>query len=184
VIVGPDMAEPAPLNLVLHCWGSNFRGKGGAYSWFAWKDRRIGIGVASNEIPYDWWTCYHENRETWKPWTDGVPRDITANRLLGFVDFVASKWGVDRDCVCVSGESMGGVGSAFMGLRYPERFAYVFSAAGVHDPAAIKGSGFHESYTRVCGRMESQIKHESGVLTFDYLGDPLWVLALENRRNG
>ena len=175
VIVGPDLVEPAPLNLVLHCWGSNFLGKGGAYTWFSWKDRHTGIGVASNQKPYDWWTCYHENRETWKPWTGGVTRDFTAKRLLSFADFVISKWNVDESRLCVSGGSMGGAGSAFMGIRYPQRFAYLFSSVGVHSPAAIKGGGFYESYARVCGLMEAEIKHESGLLTYDYLSDPLWV---------
>jgi len=175
VIVGPDLVEPAPLNLVMHCWGSNFLGKGGAYSWFSWKDRRIGIGVASNQKPYDWWTCYHENRETWKPWTGGVTRDFTAKRLLSFVDFVISKRKIDEGRLCVSGESMGGAGSAFMGIRYPDRFAYLYSSVGVHSPAAIEGGGFYESYARVCGAMQAEIKHESDLLTYDYLSDPLWV---------
>jgi len=178
VVVGPKLRSPAPLNLILHCWGSNLYGKGGAYSWFGWsRDRRLsGIGVASNQIPYDWWTCYHENLGTWRPWTEGVTRDFTPKRLLSFVDWMSGKWEVDKTRMCVSGESMGGSGSSYMCLRYPERFAYAYSSVGIHSPRTIKGGGFYESYARVCGRLESQIKHESGLLTFDRLDDALIAL--------
>ena len=171
VAIPEKMQKPAPLNLVLHCWGSNLYGKGGAYMWHSWKDKRTGIGVASNQIPYDWWTTYHENRGTLKAWTDGVSRNFTAKRLLGFVDWVCTKWPVDQTRICVSGASMGGSGSTFIPIRYPERFAYAYSAVGIHDPARVTG-GFHESYARVNGRMKFGIKHEGGMPAWEYLSDP------------
>ena len=174
VTVPDKVAKPAPLNLILHCWGSNLYGKGGAYSWHSWKDKTRGIGVASNQIPYDWWTCYHENRGTWRPWTEGLARNFTSKRLLAFVDWVSTKWQVDQTRLVVSGESMGGSGSTFMPIRYPKRFAYAYSAVGIHNPAAIKG-GFHESYARCVGRMAAKLKHESGMGVWDYLNDPLLV---------
>jgi len=175
VIVPAKVLKPAPLNLILHCWGSNFLGKGGAYSWHGWQDKTRGIGVASNQIPYDWWTCYHENAGTWKAWTDGVVRDFTPARLLAFVDWVSGKWAVDPARVCVSGESMGGSGSTFMPIRYPDRFAYAYSAVGIHNPASIKGSGFHESYAGNVGWMKARLKHASGQGVWDYLNDPMQV---------
>lgn len=175
VTVPMKRLKPAPVNLVLHCWGSNLYGKGGAYSWHGWKDKTRGIGVASNQIPYDWWTCYHENRGTWKPWTAGVTRDFTVKRLLAFLDWAGTKWQLDKARICVSGESMGGSGSTFMPIRYAGRFAYAYSAVGIHNPISIKPSGFYESYARVCGIDEAKIKHESGMATFDYLNDPLLV---------
>jgi hypothetical protein len=134
-----------------------------------------GIGVASNQIPYDWWTCYHENLGTWKAWTAGVTRNFTANRLSAFVDWVMTRYDVDKTRLCVSGESMGGSGSTFAPIRYGDRYAYAFSAVGIHNPAAIRPSGFYESYARVCGEMDARVKHASGMLTFDYLNDPLLV---------
>ena len=100
VTIPEKMQKPAPLNLVLHCWGSNLYGKGGAYTWHSWKDKRRGIGVASNQIPYDWWTTYHENSGTLKAWTDGVSRNFTPKRLLVFVDWVCTKWPVDKTRPC------------------------------------------------------------------------------------
>ena len=170
VIVPAKLVKPAPLNVILHCWGSNLYGTGGAYSWHGWKDKRRGIGVASNQDPYDWWTTYHENAGTWRPWTDGVTRNFTPDRLLAFVDWVAGKWDVDKGRMCVSGESMGGSGSTFMPIRYPGRFAYAYSAVGIHNPGAI-GGGFHESYARTNGRMKLPIKHASGMDAWDYLSD-------------
>ncbi|MGA2032753.1 MAG: alpha/beta hydrolase-fold protein [Thermoguttaceae bacterium] len=175
VILGPKLARPAPLNLILHCWGSNLVGKGGAFSWFRWKDQAVGIGVASNQIPYDWWTTYHENLGTWKSWNDGVTRDFTAKRLLAFVDWVGTKWEVDKTRVCVSGESMGGSGSTFLPIRYPDRFANAFSSVGIHNPASIKPGGFYESYANHNGELEAGLKHESGLPAWDYLNDPLLV---------
>ncbi len=174
VTVPEKLARPAPLNLILHCWGSNLYGTGGAYSWHGWKDKRRGIGVASNQIPYDWWTTYHENRGTWRPWTGGATRNFTPARLLAFVDWAATKWDVDASRLCVSGESMGGSGSTFIPIRYPGRFAYAYSSVGIHDPGAI-GGGFHESYARVNGRMKLGIKHESGRDAWEHLSDPKLV---------
>ena len=171
VVIPEKLQKPAPLNLVLHCWGSNLYGKGGAYTWHSWKDKRRGVGVASNQIPYDWWTTYHENRGTLKAWTDGVSRDFTPKRLLAFVDWVCAKWAVDKTRLCVSGASMGGSGSTFIPIRFPERFAYAYSAVGIHDPARVTG-GFHESYARTNGRMQFKIKHESGLPVWEYLSDP------------
>ncbi|KKL07502.1 hypothetical protein LCGC14_2585390, partial [marine sediment metagenome] len=166
---------PAPLDLILHCWGSNLYGKGGAFSWHGWQDKTRGIGVASNQIPYDWWTCYHENKGTWKPWTEGVNRNFTSTRLLAFVEWVGGKWAVDRTRLCVSGESMGGSGSTFTPIRYPKLFAYAYSAVGIHNPAAIKGSGFYESYAGNVGEMKADLKHAGGMGVWDYLNDPLLV---------
>jgi hypothetical protein len=175
VILGPKLVQPAPLNLILHCWGSNLRGKGGAFSWFGWKDKALGIGVASNQIPYDWWTTYHENLGTWKCWNEGVTRDFTAKRLFAFVEWVGTKWQVDQTRVCVSGESMGGSGSTFLPIRYANRFAYAFSSVGIHNPAAIRPSGFYESYANHNGEFDARLKHESGLPAWDYLNDPLLV---------
>ncbi len=175
VIVPAKPLKPAPLNLILHCWGSNLYGSGGAYSWHGWKDKRRGIGVASNQDPYDWWTTYHENIGTWRPWTEGVTRDFTPKRLLAFVDWVATKWEVDRARLCVSGVSMGGAGSTFMPIRYPPRFAYADSAVGLHHPAAIRGGGFHESYARCVGTMKANLDHAAGRKVWDYLNDPKLV---------
>jgi hypothetical protein len=180
VTIPDKMEKPAPLNLVLHCWGSNLYGRGGGYTWHSWKDKRTGIGVASNQDPYDWWTTYHENRGTRKAWTEGVSRNFTPKRLLAFVDFVCGKWPVDKARICVSGGSMGGAGSTFIPIRYPERFAYAYSAVGIHDPARVTG-GFHESYARVNGRMKFHIKHESGMPVWDYLSDPKIVRAHPGR---
>jgi len=64
---------------------------------------------------------------------------------------------------------MGGSGASMIGVRYPERFAFVLSSVGVHD--AAKSPQFTGSYEQVCGPVESRLPHESGMTTFDYLNN-------------
>lgn len=163
--IPPNLARPAPLGLHLHCWGGNLNG---GYIWW-YKAREGAILVASNQIPYDWWVAYHEARETWKAWDEGVTRDYTVKRLLSFVDWVGTKWDVDRTRVFVTGASMGGSGASMIALRYPERFAYALSSVGVHN--AGNSPQFTGSYEGVCGPAESRLPHESGMATFDYLNN-------------
>jgi len=41
----------------LHCWGGSLNG---GYGW--WYQAEQGhLLLASNQVPYDWWTGYHED---------------------------------------------------------------------------------------------------------------------------
>ena len=174
--IPPDLPRPAPLGLHLHCWGANLNG---GYIWW-YKAREGAILVASNQIPYDWWMSYHEGLGTWKAWDEGVTRDFTVKRLLSFVDWVASRWEVDRERVFVTGASMGGSGASMIAVRYPKRFTFALSSVGVHD--AANSPQFTGSYERVCGDVGSSILHESGMPTFDYL-DNAHLLRLNPGRD-
>jgi len=49
------------------------------------------------------------------------------------------------------------------------------AAVGIHNPAAIKGGGFHESYARMVGTMKADLMHASGRKVWGYLNDPKLV---------
>jgi hypothetical protein len=163
--IPPNLAQPAPLGVHLHCWGGSLNG---GYMWW-YKAREGGILVASNQIPYDWWVAYHEALGTWKAWDRGVTRDYTVKRLLSFVDWVGTRWQVDDSRLFVTGASMGGSGAGMIGVRYPERFAFSLSSVGVHN--AANSPQFTGSYEGVCGSVKSRPLHESGMATFDYLNN-------------
>ncbi len=163
--IPPNLGKPAPLGLHLHCWGGSLTG---GYIWW-YKAREGAILVASNQIPYDWWVAYHEALGTWKAWDEGVTRDYTVKRLLFFVDWLATRWDVDKTRVFVTGASMGGSGASMIALRYPERFAFALSSVGVHN--AGKSPQFTGSYEGVCGPAEARLPHETGMATFDYLNN-------------
>src|SRR5262249_14433411 len=56
VAVPPNVAKPAPVGIHLHCWGGSMRD---CFGW--WYNAGKGsVFVSSNEVPYDWWTGYHE----------------------------------------------------------------------------------------------------------------------------
>ena len=56
VAIPRDLATPAAVGIHLHAWGGNLnRG----YGW--WYNAEKGaVLIATNQIPYDWWTGYHE----------------------------------------------------------------------------------------------------------------------------
>ena len=175
VAVPPMLADPAPVGLHLHSWGGSLtKGLG----W--WHNAEKGaLLVSTNQIPYDWWTGYHERyfsglslRDA-ASWQQGIIRPYTQQRVLSFLDWVATKWNVDRTRVFVAGRSMGGSGSAMLGIRHPERFAWVKSDVGVHIPAM--SPQFKKSYEKVYGRMEWGLPFEDGTPVWDYFND-VWYL--------
>lgn len=129
--------SPCPVDIALHCWGGSVHGD---YGW--WYEANHGaLLVATNENPYDWWTAFHDNEGTIRPWTNvegnggGVCRSYTQNRIWSFVnDFVANHWNIDRNHILLSGVSMGGSGASMWGVRAGDKFAYIDSRVGVHIP--------------------------------------------------
>ena len=173
VAIPPKLAEPAPVGIHLHCWGGSLNG---GYGW--WYNAEKGaLLVASNQIPYDWWTGYHELY--WKgprkkeDWQKGVVHPYSQTRLLSFLDWVATKWEVDLRRTFVGGSSMGGSGAPMFAIRHPERIAWAIAWVGVHTPE--KSPQFKGSYAGVYGEPDWGVKFEDGTPVWDYFND-VWYL--------
>ena len=184
VAIPSGLADPAPVGIHLHCWGGNLnRG----YGW--WYNAEKGaILIASNQIPYDWWTGYHKLLWTGKPlktgtdWRKGAVRSFTQQRLLSFLDWVATRWRVDLTRTFAAGSSMGGSGSPMFAIRFPERIAWAVSWVGVHVPA--KSPRFKGSYERVYGKPEYGVLHETGVPVWDYYNDAWYLRRFPGKETG
>jgi len=173
VAIPPKLAKPAPVGIHLHCWGGSLNG---GYGW--WYNAEKGhILIASNQIPYDWWTGYHELYWTGPAkkgrWQEGVVRPYSQRRMLSFLDWAATKWDVDLTRTHVAGNSMGGSGAPMLAIRFPERIAWAVGWVGVHDPA--RTPQFKGSYARVYGRREWNVKFENGTGVWDHYNDA-WYL--------
>ncbi|MBI3858173.1 MAG: prolyl oligopeptidase family serine peptidase [Planctomycetes bacterium] len=166
----PKKVDPAPVGLHLHCWGGNLDG---GYGW--WYDAHQGaILISTNQIPYDWWTGYHEHAGTWKPWREGVVRDYTQTRLISFLDWAATQWKLDPTRVFTAGNSMGGSGSPSVALRRADRVAWCVSWVGVHRPA--ESPQFASSYERVYGLTEWRLNYQDRkTRAFEYFDDAAFV---------
>lgn len=170
VALPSKIVEPAPAGLHLHCWGANLEG---GYGW--WYDAAQGaILISSNQVPYDWWTGYHENSGTWKSWRDGVVRDYTQARLISFLDWASTKWKIDPTRVFTAGSSMGGSGSPSLALRRGDRIAWCVSWVGVHRPA--ESPQFASSYERVYGTVEWRLPYQDRKTpAFEYFDDAAFL---------
>ncbi|MHC4741445.1 MAG: hypothetical protein ACYS8Z_06015, partial [Planctomycetota bacterium] len=59
VAIPPSIeAKPTPVGLHLHCWGGSL--DGGYGWWYHYGKLGTTYLISSNQIPYDWWTGYHE----------------------------------------------------------------------------------------------------------------------------
>ena len=173
VAIPAKPAKPAPVGIHLHCWGANLNS---GYGW--WYNAEKGdILLASNQIPYDWWTGYHElywkGRAEKEAWQKGVVRPYSQQRMFSFLDWMTTKWDIDLGRTHVAGSSMGGSGSPMLAIRYPERIAWAISWVGVHDPA--RSPQFAGSYARVYGPREWDVRFEDGTPVWDYFNDA-WYL--------
>jgi hypothetical protein len=179
VAIPPHLKHPAPLGIHMHAWGGDFL-KG--YAW--WTDAENGaILLSSNEIPYDWWTGYHEKIFTKHPpkseadWQKGVVHPYTTNRLWSFVKFLNEKspWEIDMHRIFTAGISMGGSGSLMMAIRYPDRIAWARSWVGVHVP--LHSPQFASSYEKVWGDPQDDVRFENGAPVWDYYNDAKYLIT-------
>ena len=173
VAVPPNPAKPAPVGIHLHCWGGSLNG---GYGW--WYNAEKGhLLIASNQVPYDWWTGYHESywqgKRNKEQWQKGVVRPYSQTRMLAFLDWVATRWDVDLTRTHVAGSSMGGAGSPMLAIRFPERIAWAVSWVGVHVPAETPQ--FKGSYAGMYGEPEWGVKFEDGTPAWDHFSD-VWYL--------
>jgi pimeloyl-ACP methyl ester carboxylesterase len=173
VAVPPNLKQPAPVGIHLHCWGASLNN---GYGWW-YKGDDGHILIASNQIPYDWWTGYHERYWQGKPseetWKQGVVRPYSQTRMFSFLDWVATKWDVDLTRTHVAGNSMGGSGSPMLAIRFPDRIAWATAWVGVHIPSQTPH--FKGSYERVYGQQAWDVKFEDGNSVWDHFSDA-WYL--------
>ncbi len=170
VALPPKRLDPAPVGLHLHCWGGSLEG---GYGW--WFNAAQGaVLISTNQIPYDWWTGYHEFTGSWRPWGEGVVRDYTQTRVMAFLDWAAKQWPLDASRVFTAGSSMGGSGSPNLGLRRAGRVAWVASWVGVHSPA--RSPQFRGSYEHVFGAVDWKVPFQDGKATaFEHFDDERFV---------
>lgn len=175
VAVPPNLVEPAALGIHLHSWGANLNG---GYGW--WYNAEKGaMLISTNQIPYDWWTGYHEHLHLSSSspspvaWEKGVVRPYTQRRLLSFLEWVATQWPVDLSRTFVAGNSMGGSGSLMLAIRYPDRIAWAISWVGIHIPHL--SPQFKKSYKNVYGDPGLKVRYEDGTPVWDYFND-VWFL--------
>ena len=75
----------------LHCWGGSLNG---GYGW--WYQAEQGhLLIASNQIPYDWWTGYHER------YFDGPPDDARMTFAAPVRDRFGNRLAVEPDALIV-----------------------------------------------------------------------------------
>jgi pimeloyl-ACP methyl ester carboxylesterase len=181
VAVPPKLAKPAPIGIHLHAWGGNLNED---YGW--WYNAEKGaILIASNQIPYDWWTGYHELFWTGRPlrskadWEQGVVKAYSQRRMLSFLDWAATQWDTDRNRVFAAGNSMGGSGAIKLAVRFPRRIAWAVSWVGSHIPRQTPQ--FVDSYIAVYGDPEWKVAFEDGSPVWDYFDDTWYLRRYPNR---
>jgi hypothetical protein len=174
--------EPAPVGLHLHCWGGSLNG---GYGW--WHNAHRGtVLIAANQIPYDWWTGYHEALGTCKTWGDGHVHPFTMNRLFAFLDWASTQWKdapdkvrkdwpkLDLSRVFAAGTSMGGSGAPMCAVRYGERIAWALGWVGVHMPEF--SPQFKSSYQQMYGPRNLAITMPDGQTSpWDYFNDVAYL---------
>lgn len=168
-------AKPTPVGLHLHCWGGSL--DGGYGWWYHYGKLGTTYLISSNQIPYDWWTGYHEfyysGARSEERWKEGVVRPYTTRRMLSFLDWAAEKYDLDLNRVFTAGSSMGGSGAPMFAIRYSDRIAWSIGWVGVHDPGNTPQ--FMGSYERVYGDKSWGIEFEDGSDVFEYYKDAAYL---------
>lgn len=171
LVAVPDKVKwPAPACMAFHCWGGSLNG---GYGWWYNRPPATTVLVSTNQIPYDWWTGYHQAKGTWKSWSTGVVRSYTQKRYDAFFDWVCANYRIDPTRTIAAGNSMGGSGAPVYATHRPKRVAWVSSWVGVHIPA--RTPRFLGSYELCYGRLDWKLKHESGTTAFEHFDDAAWI---------
>ena len=177
-------SKPTPVGLHLHCWGGSLDG---GYGWW-YSQNKLGTTylISTNQIPYDWWTGYHEYYYSQEPsedkWKGGIVRPYTTTRILSFLDWATEKYNLDPKRVFTAGSSMGGSGAPMFAIRYPDRIAWSVGWVGVHDPGNTPQ--LTGSYERVFGKKDWGIKYQDGTPVFEYYKDATYLRKHQNKEIG
>jgi pimeloyl-ACP methyl ester carboxylesterase len=168
------LAKPAYVGIHMHAFGANLED---GFGWWFNADQGA-ILVSSNDVPYDWWTGYHEALGTGPPeaktsWSKGVVRPYTQNRLLSFVKWLASTRPLDLSRTFAAGASMGGSGSVMLAIRRPEEIAWAVSWVGIHRPHL--SPTFRSAYEYVYGPPEAGARFEDGTPAWEHFDDVLYL---------
>ena len=174
--------EPAPVGLHLHCWGGSLNG---GYGWW-YNAHRGAVLVASNQVPYDWWTGYHERRGTAKTFGDGRVQPFSMDRTFGFLDWASRQWQeapaalrphwrkLNLARVFTAGNSMGGAGAPMFAVRYGDRIAWCMAWVGVHVPEL--SPQFSNSYEGSYGPRRAALTMPDGKTSpWDWFSDVWWL---------
>ena len=174
--------EPAPVGLHLHCWGGSLNG---GYGW--WHNAHRGaVLIASNQVPYDWWTGYHERRGTARTFGDGRVQPFSMNRMFGFLEWASKQWQespaplrthwrqLDLTRVFTAGSSMGGAGAPMFAVRGGDRVAWCVAWVGVHVPEL--SPQFRGSYEGSYGPRDAAVTMPDGRTSpWDWFSDVWWL---------
>jgi pimeloyl-ACP methyl ester carboxylesterase len=185
VAIPPSIeARPTPVGLHLHCWGGSL--DGGYGWWYSYQKPGTTYLIASNQVPYDWWTGYHElyysgPRDEQK-WKQGIVRPYSTARMLSFLDWAAKKYDLDLNRVFTAGSSMGGSGAPMFAIRYPDRIAWSIGWVGVHDPGNTPQ--FTGSYEQVYGDKSWGVKFDDGTPVFEYYKDAAFLRKYPQKEIG
>jgi hypothetical protein len=186
LVAVPPIIEkrPTPVGLHLHCWGGSLNG--GFGWWYSYTKLGTTYLISSNQIPYDWWTGYHElhytEERTEDKWKQGVVRPYTTTRMLSFLNWAAERYDLDPNRVFTAGSSMGGSGAPMFAIRHPDRIAWSIGWVGVHDPGNTPQ--FTGSYEAVYGKKDWGIKFEDNTPVFEYFKDATYLRMYPTREVG
>jgi hypothetical protein len=182
---------PAPVGLHLHCWGGSLNG---GYGWW-YNAHRGAVLIASNQVPYDWWTGHHEALGTCKTWGDGHVQPFTMDRMFAFLDWAAQQWQrapenirpdwprLDLTRVFTAGSSMGGSGAPMYAIRHGQQIAWALGWVGVHVPD--ESPQFRSSYANNYGPRDAQITMPDGQTSpWDYFDDVWWLTKYPQLETG
>jgi len=174
--------EPAPVGLHLHCWGGSLNG---GYGWW-YNAHRGAVLIASNQIPYDWWTGYHEANNTRMTYGDGHVQPFSMNRTFGFLDWAARQhreapqavrelWPpLDLTRVFTAGNSMGASGAPMFAVRHGQRIAWAIGWVGIHVPEL--SPSFQGSYENSYGPRDPAVTMPDGETSpWDHFSDVWWL---------
>ncbi len=171
--IPPTTVSPRPIDVALHCWGGSLNG---GYGW--WYNAESGyLMVATNQVPYDWWTGSHENYGTADSFSIGQIYNYQQQRIVSFIEnFVKTQFTVDSNRIMLSGVSMGGSGTSMWGVRSASYFSYTNGWVGVHRPRYTPQ--FVGSFEGVYGRLAwLRPYYLTGTAAFDYFDNVTWLDA-------
>lgn len=88
-------------------------------------------------FPNSWWFGVNDNVTRPDRLTEGVVRPTCQARLASLIDWIATRFNVDRNAITGGGNSMGGTGTLLFVLRHPQIFSQVHMGVPAVDVAKL-----------------------------------------------